>query len=150
MFNHGKCVVHGKGGLVEACYSSPDTAIECVVHGCDVLNKRGFTRPYVLSEHTLKDVGPWIIMQTTTIAALNTISLRYMKRRCYFLDNLSHYNYNYGRSAQWTGSKKEKKVHNTEHLGSTLMKAMLSEVSEFCNPRIKGTWSLRPHQQVFE
>ena len=22
-------------------------------HGCDVLNKRGFARPYVLSEHTL-------------------------------------------------------------------------------------------------
>ena len=23
------------------------------MHGCDVLNKRGFARPYVLSEHTL-------------------------------------------------------------------------------------------------
>ena len=29
---------------------SPDNAI---VHGCDVLNKRGFARPYVLLEHTL-------------------------------------------------------------------------------------------------
>ena len=39
------------GGL---CYTlSPDNAMECVVHGCDVLNKRGFARPYVLSEHTL-------------------------------------------------------------------------------------------------
>ena len=27
----------------------PDNAIECVVHGCDVLNKRGFA----LSKHTL-------------------------------------------------------------------------------------------------
>ena len=35
---HGKCVVQ----------------IECVVHGCDVLNKR---RPYVLSEHTLVEKG---------------------------------------------------------------------------------------------
>ena len=32
---------------------SPDNAIECVVRGCDVLNKRGFALPYVLSEHTL-------------------------------------------------------------------------------------------------
>ena len=32
---------------------SPDNAIECVVHGCDVLNKKGFAHPYVLSEHTL-------------------------------------------------------------------------------------------------
>lgn len=70
-----------------------------------------------------------------------------MKRRCYFLDNLSHYNYNYGRSAQYTGSK-ETKVNNTEHLGSTLMEAMRSEVSEFCDPKIKGTWSCRAHQQV--
>ena len=45
-----KCVVHGKSSLVEL---SPDNAIECVVHGCDVLNKGGFVRPYVLSEHTL-------------------------------------------------------------------------------------------------
>ena len=53
MFNHGKCVVLGKRGLVEACSLSPDNAIEYVVHGCDVLNKRGFARPYMLSEHTL-------------------------------------------------------------------------------------------------
>ena len=32
---------------------SPDNAIECVLHACDVLNKRGFARPYVLSEQTL-------------------------------------------------------------------------------------------------
>ena len=33
---------------------SPDNAIlKCVVHDCDVLNKRGFARPYVLSKHTL-------------------------------------------------------------------------------------------------
>ena len=47
--------VHGKRGLVEACYAffCIDNAMECVVHGCDELNKRGFARPYVLSEHTL-------------------------------------------------------------------------------------------------
>ena len=41
--------VHGKRGFATL---SPDNAIECVVHGCDVLNKRGFACPYVLSEHT--------------------------------------------------------------------------------------------------
>ena len=47
VFNHGKCVVHGKKGLATL---SPDNAIECVMHmrGCDVLNKRGLARPYVL------------------------------------------------------------------------------------------------------
>ena len=46
-------MVHGKRGLVKLATLSPDNAIEWVVHGCDVLNKRGFARPYVLSEHTL-------------------------------------------------------------------------------------------------
>ena len=45
-------MVHGRRGLVEACYSSfsclgsLDNAMECVVHGCDVLNKRGFPLPF--------------------------------------------------------------------------------------------------------
>ena len=46
-------VVHGKGAKWKFATLSPDNAIECVVHGCDVLNKRGFARPYVQSEHTL-------------------------------------------------------------------------------------------------
>ena len=40
-------MVHGKRDLVEACLSCLDHAMECVVHGCDVLNKiRGFAREY--------------------------------------------------------------------------------------------------------
>ena len=39
---------------MEACY-----AIECVLHGCDVLNKRGFARPNMLSEHTLLNILPY-------------------------------------------------------------------------------------------
>ena len=41
-------------GLSGSLLLAPDNAIECVVHGCDVLNTMGFTRPYVLSEHTFK------------------------------------------------------------------------------------------------
>ena len=43
MFYHGKCVVHGKGlsGSLLATLS-PDNAI---VHGCDVLNKKGLRSP---------------------------------------------------------------------------------------------------------
>ena len=40
-------------GLSGSLLLSPDNAIECVVHGCDVLNKRGFACLYVLSEYTL-------------------------------------------------------------------------------------------------
>ena len=49
---YGKCAVHGKAAKWKL---SPDNAIECVVHGCDVFNKRGFDRPYVLSEYIFHD-----------------------------------------------------------------------------------------------
>lgn len=70
-----------------------------------------------------------------------------MNRRCVILDNLQSFNYNYG-TGEYVTESGVKRVTNTEHLGSTLIKAMLSEVSEFCDPRIKDTWSLRGHQQV--
>ena len=57
-----------------------------------------------------------------------------MKRRCQFLDNLPAYNYNQGGA--------------TSKLGSTLMKAMLKEVPQFCDPSTKEDWSLQAHQQV--
>ena len=50
VFNHGQVCGAWEEGLATL---SPDNATECVVHGCDVLNKRGFARPYMLSEHTL-------------------------------------------------------------------------------------------------
>ena len=62
-----------------------------------------------------------------------------MKRRCQFLDNFPAYNYNQGK-----GTKGE----DTTKLGSTLMKAMLKEVEEFCDPSTKENWSLKAHQQV--
>ena len=55
-----------------------DNAIECVVHGCDVLNKRGFARPYVLSEHTL--VIQWIIGIHHTMCAVAALSKCHIKQ----------------------------------------------------------------------
>lgn len=71
-----------------------------------------------------------------------------MKRRCYFLDQLPSFNYNYGTGEYITDESGVRRATNTLKLGSTLMKTMLQEVSEFCDPRIKGNWSLRAHQQV--
>ena len=47
----------GSGSLL--LFSCLDNAMECVVYGCDGLNKKGFTRPYVLSEHTLVIFGSY-------------------------------------------------------------------------------------------
>ena len=71
-----------------------------------------------------------------------------MKRRCQFLDTLPAFNYNTG-GGEYTDDEQGKRiVTNTQQLGSTLMNAMLKEVSDFCDPDIKENWSVKPHQQV--
>ena len=80
-------------------------------------------------------------------SALERLTLpfyRYMKRRCTFLDNLSAFNYNVG-YGEYIG---ERQRTDTRHLGSTLMETMLKEVTDFCDPSIKESWSQEAHQQV--
>ena len=48
-------------------------AMECVVHGCDGLNKRGFAHPYVLSEHTLVVVVKLILLFLPLCRVLHAI-----------------------------------------------------------------------------
>ena len=74
---------------------------------------------------------------------------RYMKRRCYFLDNLPAYMYNTGSAEMVVDEKGKSMRNNTKKLGSTLMKAFLREVDEFCDPSTQADWSKKPHQQVF-
>ena len=83
---------------------------------------------------------------------------RYMKRRCQFLENFPAFIYNTG-VGEYTDSRHgrrmstptiegERLATNTRMLGSTLMNAMLKEVSDFCDPEIKENWSAKAHQQV--
>lgn len=71
----------------------------------------------------------------------------YMWRRCEFLEKFPGFVYNtgFGEYIEYQGRRI---LSNTEHLGSTLMEAMLEEVSVFCNSNLKGGWGERPHQQV--
>ena len=69
-----------------------------------------------------------------------TYVYRYMKRRCEFLDSHPHFNFNPGKAVN-----PGKSHANTEKLGSTLMRTMLKEVREFCDPSIRDQKS---HQQV--
>ena len=76
------------------------------------------------------------------------VTNRYMKRRCQFLDSLPTFNYNTGGGEYTTDEEGRKILTDTKQLGSTLMKAMLKEVSDFCDPDIKKKWRLKSHQQV--
>lgn len=71
-----------------------------------------------------------------------------MKRRCEFLDNCPAFNYNSGASEYVVTEKGERQRNDTTQLGSTLMHAMLNEVSDFCDPIIRENWALKPHHQV--
>jgi len=71
-----------------------------------------------------------------------------MKRRCEFLDNLPSFNYNSGGGEYSTDEHGNRFLTNTQQLGSTLMRTMLREVSDFCDPAIAENWSTQPHQQV--
>ncbi len=77
-----------------------------------------------------------------------TLHCRYMKRRCEFLDSFSAFNYNTGIGEYLVNEQGHKVTTSTQQLGSTLMRTMLKEVSDFCDPKIKDNWSMEPHQQV--
>ena len=71
-----------------------------------------------------------------------------MERRCKFLDTLPAFNFNTGAGEYLLDERNKRVCTNTRQLGSTLMKTMLKEVHDFCDPAIKENWSLKPHQQV--
>lgn len=72
---------------------------------------------------------------------LTNYLIRYMERRCRFLDNLPAYNYNTGAGIRvGTGE-----VTDTRHLGSTLMANMIKEAAQFCHPCIEEN---RDYHQV--
>ena len=71
-----------------------------------------------------------------------------MKRRCLFLDTLPGFNYNTGHGNSIMDTQGQQRANDTRQLGSTLMKTMLNEVRDFCDPDIKENWALKQHQQV--
>ena len=70
-----------------------------------------------------------------------------MERRCRFLDNMPAFNYNTG-AGEYIEFGGTRRTSDTQQLGSTLMKTMLMEVADFCDPEIKENWTLKGHQQV--
>ena len=71
-----------------------------------------------------------------------------MKRRCDFLENNPAFNYNTGAGEILIDEHGKKVKTDTRQLGSTIMRTMLEEVSDFCDPDRKKNWSSKSHQQV--
>jgi hypothetical protein len=71
-----------------------------------------------------------------------------MYRRCFFLDNCPGFNYNYGSGEYITDATGKKRATDTRKLGSILMRTMLNEVDNFCDPSVTCSWSHKAHQQV--
>ncbi len=74
-----------------------------------------------------------------------------MKRRCKFLDELPAYNYNVGRGDIMNKLPLLGNTHyNVAHLGSILIRAMLREVEDFCDPLVAKKWTGTEYQQVIQ
>lgn len=63
-----------------------------------------------------------------------------------FLDNCPGFNYNKG-VGEYADSKCDK-ASDTKCLGSTLLKTMLSEVKDFCDPAVRNSCCQGSNQQV--
>eukprot|EP00118_Oscarella_pearsei_P023946 m.294339 g.294339 ORF g.294339 m.294339 type:complete len:5643 (+) comp40744_c0_seq7:98-17026(+) len=75
--------------------------------------------------------------------------VKYMKRRCNVLENAPGFYLNEGVGESYKDSKTGKTERtDTKKLGSTLMSAMLREVADMCNPKIKSNWREHAHQQL--
>ena len=73
---------------------------------------------------------------------------RYMKRRCFFLDNCPGFNFNVGSGEYIRDASGKMKPTDTRDLGHVLMRTMLKEVENFCDPLARANWSKESHQQV--
>ncbi|CAI8052619.1 E3 ubiquitin-protein ligase rnf213-alpha [Geodia barretti] len=74
--------------------------------------------------------------------------IKYMKRRCAFLDVIPAFNFNTGAGEYYDDPEtRQKEVSNTRQLGSTLMETMLKEAEDFCS-LVKQNWLNEPHQQL--
>ena len=78
---------------------------------------------------------------------LQKLFIRYMLRRCEVLEHLPHFNINTGTELTFDPVTYKKVITNTKHLGSTLMKIMIFEVNQFCDPSYKEDWEMSEHQQ---
>ena len=89
-------------------------------------------RGHIFVKNKLSHALTYLSMPLLYVFLLYHTNFRYMKRRCWFLDNFPAYNYNTGAGVrEGTGE-----VTNTRRLGSMLMEAMLSEAEQFCHPCI--------------
>ena len=78
---------------------------------------------------------------------IQRLFIRYMLRRCEVLEHLPYFNVNTGTGLTFDTVTDKKVITNTRLLGSTLMKIMIFEVNQFCNPSYKEDWEMSEHQQ---
>eukprot|EP00117_Sycon_ciliatum_P002930 scpid215/ scgid3933/ E3 ubiquitin-protein ligase RNF213 len=75
---------------------------------------------------------------------LQRLFVRYMLRRCLVLENMPAYTYNTGRGVRDESGS----CSDTSELGSTLMRAMLKETQQFCNPQLSTQFESHSHEQL--
>ena len=72
----------------------------------------------------------------------------YMLRRCELLEFLPFFTFNTGAGITFDNESEKKMKTNKKYLGSTLLKIMILEVNQFCDPSYKENWEMVEHQQL--
>ena len=78
---------------------------------------------------------------------LQRLFICYMLRRCEVLEQLPYFNVNTGTELTSDTVTEKKIVTNVKLWCSTLMKIMIFEVNQFCDPSYKEDWEMSEHHQ---
>ncbi|KAI6653840.1 hypothetical protein LOD99_3342 [Oopsacas minuta] len=79
---------------------------------------------------------------------LQKLFVRYMLRRCNVLESMGNFTFNTGKGIIFDLETEQNMITDTKLLGSTLMKTMIFEVNQFCDPTCKEDWARSEHQQL--
>ena len=79
---------------------------------------------------------------------LQKLFVRYMLRRCNVLEHLPYFTFNTGKGIIFDNESGKRVITDTRILGSTLIKTMIFEVNQFCDPTCKEDWAKSEHQQL--
>ena len=78
---------------------------------------------------------------------LQRLFIRYMLRRCEVLEQLPYFNVNTGTELTPDTVTDKKILTNVKLWCSTLIRIMIFEVNQFCDPSYKEDWEMSEHQQ---
>ena len=106
------------------------------------------TQPNLPPEECYRLLDRYMEAHVKVRKILQKLFVRYMLRRCNVLEHLPYFTFNTGKGIILANESEKKVITDTRILGSTLMRTMILEVNQFCDPTCKEDWERSEHQQL--